>query len=43
MVVGALVLAVYFWPIWVGEPIPYRYWQLHMWIPNIDSIRIGWI
>ena len=33
----------YFWPIWVGEPIPYRYWQLHMWIPNIDSIRIGWI
>lgn len=43
VVVGALVLAVYFWPIWVGEPIPYRYWQLHMWIPNIDSIRIGWI
>ena len=43
VVVGALLMAVYFWPIWVGEPIPYRYWQLHMWIPNVDSIRIGWI
>ena len=39
----ALVAAAYFWPIWSGEPIPYEYWRTHMWIPNVESLRIGWI
>ena len=30
----ALVLAGFFTPIWTGEPIPFRYWQAHMWLPS---------
>lgn len=39
MVVAAfLVLAIittwFFYPIWVGEPIPYSQWSLRMWLPT---------
>lgn len=30
----SLVLAGFFTPIWTGQPIPYEYWQLHMWLPS---------
>jgi dolichyl-phosphate-mannose-protein mannosyltransferase len=32
----AVVVAVswFFYPIWVGEPIPYTQWQLRMWLPS---------
>lgn len=43
IVAAALVMAAFFWPIWIGEPIPYEYWRSHMWIPNVESLRIGWI
>lgn len=29
-----MVLAGLFIPIWAGQPIPYEYWQLHMWLPS---------
>lgn len=37
--VGALVTAsvatsIFFYPIWVGEVIPYTYWQMHMWFSS---------
>lgn len=32
---GAVMgLAGLFIPIWTGQPIPYEYWQLHMWLPS---------
>ncbi|MFV0633766.1 dolichyl-phosphate-mannose--protein mannosyltransferase [Demequina sp.] len=30
----ALILAGFFLPIWTGDPIPFRYWQWHMWLPT---------
>ncbi|MGC4174503.1 dolichyl-phosphate-mannose--protein mannosyltransferase [Demequina sp.] len=41
-----LIFAGFFLPLWTGTPIPYEYWQMHMWIPNItfgDRFKIGWI
>jgi dolichyl-phosphate-mannose--protein O-mannosyl transferase len=39
-----LIFAGFFLPIWTGMPIPYEYWQSHMWIPRIPSLGIkGWI
>lgn len=33
--IGAvLVLAGFFAPVWLGTPIPYAYWQAHMWLPS---------
>ena len=33
--VGAvLVIAGFFTPIWLGTPIPFEYWQVHMWLPS---------
>lgn len=29
-----LVVAGFFVPIWLGTPIPFEYWQLHMWLPS---------
>ncbi|MDN4483612.1 dolichyl-phosphate-mannose--protein mannosyltransferase [Demequina lignilytica] len=29
-----LVVAAFFVPLWVGSPVPFRYWQLHMWLPT---------
>jgi len=42
-----LIFAGFFLPIWTGMDIPYEYWQMHMWIPNIEfnpeGAKIGWI
>ncbi|WP_297083156.1 dolichyl-phosphate-mannose--protein mannosyltransferase [uncultured Demequina sp.] len=33
--VGAVLIAAgFFLPIWTGMPIPFEYWQLHMWLPS---------
>ncbi|MFV0287396.1 MAG: dolichyl-phosphate-mannose--protein mannosyltransferase [Demequina sp.] len=29
-----LVLAGFFAPVWVGDAIPFQYWQAHMWLPS---------
>ncbi len=29
-----LILAGFFYPVWTGEPIPFEYWQMHMWLPS---------
>ncbi len=29
-----LVVSAFFIPLWVGTPVPFRYWQLHMWLPS---------
>ncbi|WP_062389423.1 dolichyl-phosphate-mannose--protein mannosyltransferase [Demequina iriomotensis] len=29
-----LIVSGFFVPLWVGTPIPFRYWQLHMWLPS---------
>ncbi|WP_062288354.1 dolichyl-phosphate-mannose--protein mannosyltransferase [Demequina phytophila] len=29
-----LILSGLFLPLWVGTPIPFRYWQAHMWLPS---------
>ncbi|WP_084105935.1 dolichyl-phosphate-mannose--protein mannosyltransferase [Demequina sp. NBRC 110056] len=31
---AVLVVAGFFAPVWIGDPIPFRYWQLHMWLPT---------
>jgi len=33
-VVAVLAMSAFFVPIWLGTPIPYWYWQLHMWLPT---------
>lgn len=33
-VAAVMGLAGFFIPIWTGQPIPYDYWQLHMWLPS---------
>ncbi|WP_430867624.1 dolichyl-phosphate-mannose--protein mannosyltransferase [Demequina aurantiaca] len=33
--VGAvLVISGFFAPLWLGTPIPFAYWQAHMWLPS---------
>ena len=34
--VGVLILAVsaFYWPIWTAVTVPFRFWQLHMWLPS---------
>ncbi len=34
LVVLAIALTVFFWPIWTGERINYFYWLAHMWFPS---------
>ncbi|WP_062301730.1 dolichyl-phosphate-mannose--protein mannosyltransferase [Demequina subtropica] len=29
-----LVISGFFVPLWVGTPIPFQYWQAHMWLPS---------
>lgn len=41
VVVGAAVLALvaiglWFWPLWTAQVVPFRVWQMHMWLP-------GWV
>ncbi|WP_084039306.1 dolichyl-phosphate-mannose--protein mannosyltransferase [Demequina sp. NBRC 110053] len=31
---ATIVVAGFFAPIWIGDPIPFGYWQLHMWLPS---------
>ncbi len=33
---GVLIVAVsvFFWPIWTAATVPFRFWQLHMWLPS---------
>jgi dolichyl-phosphate-mannose-protein mannosyltransferase len=33
-VAASLVVAGFFAPIWLGTPIPFEYWQMHMWLPT---------
>lgn len=28
---AVLVVSAFFIPLWTGDPVPYRYWHLHMW------------
>lgn len=40
MVAGGVVLAlavlfaIFWFPIWIGMPVPYWFWQAHMWLPS---------
>jgi dolichyl-phosphate-mannose--protein O-mannosyl transferase len=34
LALATVVQAVYFWPIWVGDPLPLSQWQLRMWLPR---------
>ncbi len=36
VVAGALILVVsaFYWPIWTAVTVPFRFWQLHMWLPS---------
>lgn len=29
-----LIVAGFFFPVWTGEPIPFEYWQKHMWLSS---------
>lgn len=31
-----LAVSAFFWPLWTAQPVPFRFWQLHMWLP-------GWV
>jgi dolichyl-phosphate-mannose--protein O-mannosyl transferase len=30
----AVLVSVFFYPLWTGEQIPFWYWQLHIWLPS---------
>ncbi|WP_200942347.1 MULTISPECIES: dolichyl-phosphate-mannose--protein mannosyltransferase [unclassified Leifsonia] len=30
----AVLVSIFFWPLWTGERIPFWYWQLHIWLPS---------
>jgi dolichyl-phosphate-mannose--protein O-mannosyl transferase len=30
----AVIITVFFYPLWTGQIIPFWYWQLHIWIPS---------
>jgi dolichyl-phosphate-mannose--protein O-mannosyl transferase len=32
----AILLSIFFYPLWSGMQIPYWYWHIHMWLP-------GWV
>ncbi len=34
--IGVLILVVsaFFWPVWTAVTVPFRFWQLHMWLPS---------
>jgi len=41
-----LVVAGFFLPLWTGMPIPFEYWQIHMWLPTIgvgEGPKVGWV
>jgi dolichyl-phosphate-mannose-protein mannosyltransferase len=34
LLLATVVQAWFFWPVWVGTPIPLEDWQLRMWLPR---------
>lgn len=34
IVAAILVISAFFVPLWTGSPIPFWYWQTHMWLPS---------
>ncbi|MEY4040458.1 MAG: hypothetical protein RLZZ52_1326 [Actinomycetota bacterium] len=30
----AVLLSIFFYPLWSGMQIPYWYWHIHMWLPS---------
>lgn len=34
LAVGVVVVSVFFYPLWTGMTVPFRFWQLHMWLPT---------
>ena len=40
-----VIVSVFFYPLWTGMQIPFWYWQMHMWLPNVVTGigTIGWI
>ena len=34
VVVLALAVSWFFWPIWTGQVVPYDFWHIHMWFPS---------
>ena len=33
-IVLALAVAIFMWPIYSGDVVPYWYWRMHMWLPS---------
>ena len=31
---AVVAVSVFFYPIWTAQVVPYRFWQLHMWLPS---------
>ncbi|MFC4554017.1 dolichyl-phosphate-mannose--protein mannosyltransferase [Georgenia faecalis] len=34
VLVAAVAVAVFFWPVWTGQTISKDFWRLHMWLPS---------
>ncbi|MGN6760883.1 MAG: dolichyl-phosphate-mannose--protein mannosyltransferase [Leifsonia sp.] len=32
--VAAALVSAFFWPIWIGQTVPFWFWQIHMWLPS---------
>ncbi len=32
--IAAILLSIFFYPLWTGMQIPLTYWQMHMWLPS---------
>ena len=34
VVAVVVVVSAFFWPLWTAQTVPFRFWQLHMWLPT---------
>jgi dolichyl-phosphate-mannose-protein mannosyltransferase len=32
--VFVVAVSAFFWPIWIGQQVPFWFWQIHMWLPS---------
>ena len=31
---AATAISAFFWPLWIGQQVPFWFWQIHMWLPS---------
>lgn len=34
ILIAIVAVSAFFYPIWTAQPVPYEFWQIHMWLPS---------